>query len=286
MEVKLHKYLPVIFLFLIACNNEQIEKETENVKSSTALDGKALAESYCASCHMYTEPSLLSKKTWSEGVLPAMGPRFGIFEHEGQGYPSDRGKPNTEGIYPAKPTISKEEWQAILDYYEKESPENMAQQERSAPYKMGLDQFEVNKVNSNNVAPIISMLRIVKEGGFFIFDANSNMLAKMDTKGNASSLIKMQNPLSNLIEYNNKYLVTSIGSILPSDVWGGEISVLNTKNGVISPSKKISGDLERPVMTRVGDLNGDGTKDFVICGYGHNKGAFSWLDGKNKSKNN
>ncbi|MBK9489349.1 MAG: hypothetical protein IPO07_11575 [Haliscomenobacter sp.] len=41
-------------------------------------DGKKLALKYCQSCHLFTEPALLDKKTWMNSVLPNMGMRLGI----------------------------------------------------------------------------------------------------------------------------------------------------------------------------------------------------------------
>ncbi|CAN5393936.1 hypothetical protein BH23BAC3_BH23BAC3_36500 [soil metagenome] len=44
--------------------------------------GQMLSIQYCSTCHLYPEPDLLPKDTWTSSVLPAMGPKMGIFRHE------------------------------------------------------------------------------------------------------------------------------------------------------------------------------------------------------------
>ena len=37
-----------------------------------------LAKQYCGSCHTFPDPALLSKKTWTDQVLPQMAFRMGF----------------------------------------------------------------------------------------------------------------------------------------------------------------------------------------------------------------
>lgn len=48
--------------------------------------------------------------------------------------------------------------------------------------------------------------------------------------------------------------------------------------------KQIREEVERPVKLVLADLNGDREDDIIVCGYGHNKGEFYWLDGKTYEK--
>src|SRR4051794_35757418 len=73
------KNILLLFILFSACNN--IENDTRKVTSLNSIaEGKKLAASYCKSCHMLPDPSLLNKATWEDGVLPHMGPLLGIFE--------------------------------------------------------------------------------------------------------------------------------------------------------------------------------------------------------------
>src|ERR1051325_11284525 len=42
------------------------------------LNGRDLAQKYCAGCHLFPEPDLLDKATWKNGALPLMRNRLGI----------------------------------------------------------------------------------------------------------------------------------------------------------------------------------------------------------------
>lgn len=283
MGVKLRNIIFVISVVLISCNsNEEKEKK---VDLEAIEKGKELSKSYCSSCHMYSDPAMLDKETWINGALPAMGPKFGIFEYKGKTYPSNKDKPNTEGVYPSQQTISLEEWQLILDYYAYAAPDKLPAQKRSQNYTPDLNLFETKKIPSNNMSPIISMIKVNKEGGFFIYDANSSKLAKMTAKGDGEIVISVPNPISNIVEKENSFIFTSIGSILPSDVWSGAINEISFKDGVFTPIKQIGKEVERPVMTKLGDLNADGVKDLIVCGYGNLKGSFHWIDMKSGKKN-
>jgi hypothetical protein len=283
MAAKFHRFYIIIVLVITACNTNTPKDNGEEV--AKLEKGKELSKSYCSSCHMYSDPSMLDKETWINGALPAMGPKFGIFEYMGKKYPSNRNKPNTEGVYPSSPTISLEEWQLILDYYQSAAPDKLPVQQRAKNYTPDLGLFEPQKIPSNNMSPIITLVDITKNGGFFIYDANSSKLAKMNAQGNAELVINIPNPISNITEKDNHYLMTSIGSIYPSDVWTGEINEVDFSNGRFTPVKNILKEVERPVMTKWADLNGDGVKDILICGYGNMKGVFYWINAKTGDKN-
>src|SRR4029078_3722007 len=93
---------------------KEIKKNSthKDIPSSDIEKGKVLAATYCQSCHMLPDPSLLDAKNWENGVLPAMGPRFGIFNHGFKEYPSNRHDMDLPGnFYPAKPVLKEEEWQ-------------------------------------------------------------------------------------------------------------------------------------------------------------------------------
>src|SRR5690348_8737836 len=59
------------------------------VRDADIARGEVLAAKYCLSCHMLPSPGLLDAVTWEKGVLPAMGPRLGIFEYMHQRYPEN-----------------------------------------------------------------------------------------------------------------------------------------------------------------------------------------------------
>jgi len=283
MEVKLHNLIKLICLVIViqGCSGgkKTEEKKDENAFSALTDPRRAKVEAICSSCHLFVEPNALDKATWTQSVLPAMGPRMGIFTHKGNNYPNDLGQPNMDGIYPIKPVISPEEWDDILNYYTTYAPEYNAPQVRTVTYKTELPMFVAKAIPSNNVSPVISMVKIDNQGNYFMFDASSNGFAKFNGNGSSGPIAmqKFDNPVSWIEPYKNGYLVAHIGSIMPSDLWQGTITYMEIVGGIITEKETILTQVERPVQVQVGDLDGDKIADIVVNGYGNNKGNFYWL---------
>jgi len=291
MEAKLHKIIILgLVTFFAACNGGKTQKEGEEAGGKgtkgevTAMVGEDLAKSYCASCHKYVPPSALDKQTWQSGIIPAMGPRMGIYSHRGVDYRSDKGLPNTEGIYPDKPMVTEAQWQAIIEFYIQNAPVKPLPQKRDVAYSLDLKGFSTKKIPSNNVSPIISLIKVDNGGGFYIYDANSRGLARMNGEGKTEFFTNIPNPVSSLLPYKKGYLIANIGSLMPSDVWKGQINYASVEGGNVSLRKSIRTEVERPVKLVLADLNGDKEDDIVVCGYGNNKGDYYWLDGKTFEK--
>src|SRR5688572_28738645 len=108
---RLIRFLPWLSVSLLlglliqfsGCQQFDKNKSHQNGSNKSIKRGKVLAATYCQSCHLLPEPSLLDSKTWQEGVLPAMGPRLGIFSYGFQQYPSYKNDPGVPpNHYPAK----------------------------------------------------------------------------------------------------------------------------------------------------------------------------------------
>ena len=72
-----------VLIFLCSCNNLKKNKSHQHISDASIEKGKRLAATYCQSCHLLPDPSLLDAKNREEGVLPSMGPRLGIFYFSG-----------------------------------------------------------------------------------------------------------------------------------------------------------------------------------------------------------
>ena len=265
-------------LFLTGCADKKTDGK-ENADSLTALTDprRPKVQATCGSCHLFVEPGLLDKTTWAKSVLPAMGTRLGIFTHNGVHYTSDSGKINTDGIFPKRPVLTKEEWQKILDYFEAYAPVSVAPQTRTQAYSVGLPMFQARTVGGNTSAPIISMVKTNPAGGYFFYDAGSGNLVQMTKEGNKKAGGILPNPISSMTPYRNGFLVSKVGSLYPSDEWLGAISYIEPSGNQLVEKEIIRNQVERPVQLQTGDLDGDGTEDIVVCGFGNNKGDFYWL---------
>ena len=109
MKVKFRLLYCISFFSLLLILSCQQNKNGK-VSASAIAEGKVLASQYCQSCHLLPDPNWVDAKTWENGVLPAMGPRFGIFDYKGKRYPSskyDFSLPS--GFYPSQPTLKEEQ---------------------------------------------------------------------------------------------------------------------------------------------------------------------------------
>ncbi|MDX2045418.1 MAG: hypothetical protein SFU87_01445 [Chitinophagaceae bacterium] len=88
--------ITLILTFLAAlgvffsCKNYKGDKSGPEASVSAIKKGEKLAKQYCQNYHMLPDPSLLDAQTWTEGVLPVMGPFLGVFAHHNRNYPSGR----------------------------------------------------------------------------------------------------------------------------------------------------------------------------------------------------
>jgi hypothetical protein len=105
--------LSVSLLFLISCES-QTQKE------------ERLAHQYCSSCHLFPEPSLLTKRSWDEGVLPQMGFRMGFPDMKiFSTFPQEDLDVILKSL-PPSPMVTETEWEAIKNYYISNAPDSLA----------------------------------------------------------------------------------------------------------------------------------------------------------------
>ena len=120
MKIKFISIMGLLCLFVISLFS------FTPTASNSSLSGEALAKQYCGSCHLYTAPDLLDKKTWKESKLPHMGWRLGIRGVNDSPYaemePDEAAIVEKLRVYPNSPIISKSDWQKIVDFYITKAP--------------------------------------------------------------------------------------------------------------------------------------------------------------------
>jgi hypothetical protein len=139
--------------------NQQLQKE------------KKLANQYCQSCHMLPDPKWVDAKTWENGVLPAMGPRLGLFSSKGKHYPAQKYNLSLpQDFYPSSPVLTEEQWQRIIDYYvSMASEKNDTKQVRSHPIENTLSLFTALSPERMQGSPSTSFVKIDKGSQNFPF---------------------------------------------------------------------------------------------------------------------
>ena len=234
--------------------------------SAEALNGPQLAKTYCASCHAFPEPGLLTKIEWTHHIMPSMALWMGIEPVNYEALPDGRILEEAK-LFPSAPLLSQKEWFAIWDYYKNESP---GQHPRRAAPRIEMDarRFRARKVNFHSGAPMISLVKIdaVKKQ-LHVGDAYANVFGTLDISGQVVAKERVQSPLISLQIAKDGLLQTLIGRFFPSD---------SPEGSVVVSGNEVLAKLRRPTDARAADLNGDGREDLVVCEFGNRLGGVSW----------
>jgi hypothetical protein len=271
---------------VLSCNQYKKNSTHRDIPDSNISKGKKLAQVYCASCHVLPEPSLLDASHWENGVLPAMGPRLGIFSDRGKTYPSSRYDMELEkGYYPSKAALSMEEWHYIIDYYTALSPDTLGAQERKYRVEANAGLFEVKAPTFKEVPPITCMVTVdttVMPRQLLIGDMVSRNILRYDNTLLVIDSFKALSPVVDVDLKTREFITCNIG-------------IMNPNNGKYGTARKVKIDdrgkmradtgfgfekLARPVQVSSADFNKDGRMDYLVCEFGNLTGALSWMENK------
>jgi FG-GAP-like repeat len=270
----------------MGCGHPARNAEGEAIADSSIEHGRALAATYCGSCHLLPDPDLLNKVSWEKGVLPAMGPRLGIFEFGHRHYPSYAFDPNVGfGFYPSKPLLTDWQWKEVIDYYSGLAPDSMPPQPEHEAIANGPAIFQAVAPPAGRKNPVTCYVHVDTSGGrrqivtagmfpgtIMRYDAQ---LRQLDSTPVTGGIVDVQYMGDSMIACN-------IGNINPNNLKLGSLSVLRyDRTGHLrQDSLPFIRDLARPVQVTAADLNGDHLTDYLVCEFGHQKGALSWYENK------
>jgi FG-GAP-like repeat len=271
-------------LLLSAC---QWSSNRKNSNDPALIQGQALAAKYCQSCHVLPDPNWVDATTWEKGILPMMGPRLGIFSHQGKRYKVNKYEVSITGdFYPTQPLLTEIEWQKIIDYYVRLAPEKPLPQNRSIAIGNNLKQFEVLATNFKDKLPATSYVKIDTANHstpFVITDALNHFMYRFDAQLNLVDSFKTKGPIVNRLASRNNWLLCDIGILNPDNGANGSIKsiTLNQAGGFPKEGEKTLLDrLQRPVQFESVDLNADGRQDLLVCEFGYLTGALNWYENK------
>ena len=266
-----------------SCNSVP-QADQKSAKDSSIQAGKRLAESYCQSCHLLPDPGLLDKKSWTDGVLPAMGPRLGIFAFGNSVYPSKRNDPDIpKGYYPSAPVISFDQWQNIIDYYAAYSPDALPKQQRKDSIKNDLSLFRVIKPVYTYPTPATCYVKFDttrNRPSLLVCDAINKNVLRFNDHLKMTDSMSLGGPVVDFSFNGNELVACNMGNINPHDSKLGSAQIVGfTKTGKMKlEAKPLFDKLGRPVQILQADLNNDGKPDYIICEFGNIAGALSWME--------
>jgi hypothetical protein len=238
--------------------------------------GEALARQYCAACHLFPEPDLLTRATWQNHTLRRMAPLLGVARIRTEGRP-DGPRLEASGVFPPSPMVSAEEWAAITAFYVERAPVEALPAAARKPIDAFTTQFSVEVLTVPASVPLTTMVHIdTLRREVWLGDASGNGVAIFDAAGAFLRRSPLGGAPVHRVADGDGLLVTLIGSVFPSDVPAGKI-VRVGRDGT-GESRVILDGLERPVQSLSQDLNGDGRPDVLVCGFGNVLGRLTWYE--------
>jgi len=255
-------------------------------EASVALsEGRQLARTICASCHLFPEPELLDRVTWAMEVLPDMAHWIGMRLHDEDPYLAlglDE-RVREARVIPEQPPITLKQWRAICFYYLHEAPDSAIPQPERSPIATGLNRFKL-ELPEQRGRPRTTMVHIdpaqqrIYLGS--IGDQYSGMLSVFSGQGVHERSMPTASPPVSLTIQSTQLLTTLIGPYGPSDELLGQVVSIPRPDTPATAGGDLLTRLPRATQAFPADLNGDGRMDIVLCGYGHILGRLSWFENK------
>lgn len=274
-------YKGIFILFILVCFSCKSDKvKPLAAKEVAKTDGRILAEMHCARCHAFPEPTVMPKRYWKE-VLPIMGFHLGKAP-KGKTLSDFKNKVSKKrldesGLFPSEGIISDNEWQAILDFYDKNSPENLpTEQKPSFNSETNVFQYEVLpwKTIGGGLTYINFYNNIYQVG--YNTDKGSSYYTKIHPSGTELKSYRLKYPLVDVAYKDGAELLLSMGRMFNIDEPTGSISVLKDK-----PQPFIE-NLQRPVDFILEDFDKDGIVDILVSEFGKYLGGINIYTNKGK----
>jgi FG-GAP-like repeat len=228
--------------------------------------GERLARSYCATCHLFPEPALLDKKSWTRGVLPQMGIRMGIADSSINQGPY--GNPYIATL--AKP-VSKSQWNKIVAYYRANAPDVLPPQSLPATPALDPPAFTVSpfvpQLQSTGIVTLLEADSTSRH--IFVGEGGTNLLRVFDWQRRLVASVTLGSPPTSVLVDSNRVLVLESGILNPNDEPRGTLAQYTLSKDSLRFDRVLIDSLFRPVyMARLGDA-------FVICEFGNNRGRLA-----------
>ncbi|WNH10686.1 FG-GAP repeat domain-containing protein [Thalassobellus suaedae] len=284
MKRKLFFLYIVLFVLIISCKKNSKEIPSNDLKQVNELEysGEELAKMYCVSCHIFTEPKLLDKKTWKYGLLPQMGYRMGIYHNTPRKSLIESGPGGklveSRGIFPIEPNISEKEWQLINNYFYDNAPDSLIVPKKDL--KTSIKGLKVKIPEFHVSPPMVTAIKYNTElNQVYIADAKADFstINILDKDLKSISTLALPSPISHIDYKKDTIYATLMGGFMPTDAPSGSIIKIFKLPGQTEYKgfSSILKNIQRPVHTTYTDINGDKKEDIIVCEYGNHTGKLS-----------
>lgn len=225
---------------------------------------------------MFPEPALLDRMIWDQSVLPLMAFHMGATNSRIITSINPADIDYVLSALPSRFIATEEDWQVIHDYYLKHAPDSITV--IHPPIDDTVSLFRPSPLK-NTFEPYVTFLRYdtgrhelyagTRLMDFFTFN---DRLERVDS-------MKLSSPPSWMVRQDNQVLITAMGIMDPNDRPVGSVIRLRGKTELTQVDS-----IKRPVYFEYEDLNGDGTRDLAVCGFGNYTGHLSVYDGRDNTE--
>lgn len=231
-------------------------------------------QQHCGSCHLSPAAASLDKQTWIDGVLPAMAPKLGIDVLWGTEYYPSKDAPDA--------AIAFSDWPKIVDYYRQKAPDSLQIPEPPPEVQTDLPLFRVRRPPWEGARPPATAMVAIDPQTHHIYssDATAKTLTQWSeglksTRFGPAGLIGVDVRFVETPLGDRRGVVTSIGTMRAINASTGRVQAIGLD---ADSSHVLASNLPRPVSSVPADLNRDGRRDWVVCGFGHDTGALYMLE--------
>ncbi|MEL7529964.1 MAG: VCBS repeat-containing protein [Bacteroidota bacterium] len=283
--------IPLLLMsILLACQTNS----TPSSETAPPSPGENLARVHCGSCHLFPEPKSLDRKTWERFVLLRMAAFLGIY-HDGVQYydsllpqwkePGLGGeRVIAAGVYPTQPKLSREDWEAIRDFYLDNAPAKLAPA-NTYPINPNNSQFKAHKLLSDTeYAAYVQAIEIDTARSQVLVSLYQQDVIRIDTQSNILARLGSNNVVTDIDLSEERLTLTAMGSRFGLDTPTGNVQSGRSLKEIAKGKTDLQLDsLQRPVDGAWIDLNGDGKDDFVLGAFGNYLGELAvYLQEENK----
>ena len=277
-----HFHVWIVFMLLIAGPVSTLRSQ---VSTKAGRNPRLTAMQFCGGCHQFPEPGMLDRETWASRVLPAMGWRLGLQGSDNDPLadldPEEKARVESLGIYPNKPLVTQQEWNDIVSYFTGAAPQQLRQPVIGPEQTLDKEQFQALplKVSAQSVPAISMMAFDTLRHQIYVGDAGQRLFLLDSGLALLNSWSLTGPPAHILFPSAGPARLLLVGSIAPTEQRNGVLFDLNDTANSIAAKPPIVG-LARPVHVSLGDIDGDGIQDAVVCEFGHHTGRLTLFPGQ------
>ena len=268
--------------------NRSENASSENIGNLDSIaKGELLANQHCIACHQFTPPEILTKRSWNF-LLTYMGLRLGIDDDsylgelsaiENEVMDTRRRILEDEGLIPNEPSLSKDEWRELRQYYMDTAPTEAFPQTNKPTMAGTASLFKVKEHAYHHKGALSTLVQIdSKNQQVLVGDSLNQRFTVLDRNLDQIEFYPTRNSFwVDAITTSRGVYLLSVGDISGSMVKQklGKIAYGRRAADAYNTEGFVLKNLYRPADMEMADIDNDGAYEMLVCSFGDEGGDFS-----------